>query len=194
MKQPTGPTRHLGWIRFGAALVLVLLAALTLGCGRTLRTAEVARVIEHQLPECRFERTAHVAVGPLVMSLARRIASWSGDLDSDARTILKSIRRAEVATYRIVGSPDRDALARLLRLRQQLERSGWEMAVTEVDGDDITVVLLRLGPNETVRGLMAVQFDHDELEIACVEGRLDRVLAEQLGSEPSALAAALNDS
>jgi hypothetical protein len=163
-----------------AAVLLAGITVLTAGCGRSLGTSDVARAIDSQLPECRLERTAHIAVGPLVMSLARAVAKRTGELEPDARATLGSIRRAEVATYTVIGTPHRGALARLLALRDRLEGSGWEMAVTEVDTDDATVVLMRFGADGTVRGLMAVQLSGAQLEIACVEGRLDRVLAEEV--------------
>ncbi len=190
--QPQITESRRGWVRFAAALVLILLAVILLACGRSLGTSEVARAIDSRLPECRLERTSHVTVGPLVMSLARGVAKRAGDLDTTARAALNSVRRAEVATYTVIGTPDRDALARLLALREQLEGSGWEMAVTEVGSSDATVVLVRLGPDGMVRGLMAVQLGGGQLEIACVEGRLDRVFAEEIGSEPRALADVLS--
>lgn len=89
--------------------------------------------------------------------------------DEDAARTLSSISSADVGVYTMhsFGSA---------RLRE-LELAGWEriMRVREHDSD---VVIFARTDGEAIKGMVVIARDHDDLVIARVMGRVDKIIEE----------------
>lgn len=173
-----------------AAPVLSVLAAVLFGLGcRHIPSAEAVRSeLERQLPGVRFERDSHVRLGRVAMAFVKPIVRWSLDEGDEARRIVTSIRRVEVATYRVVAPPDIIEPVTLGSLERRVAGAGWHPVVRSVDHSSRTWVYSRPGDGGSVAALLVVELDDDELSVVGLEGRLDEVLAAAIAEEPGALA------
>lgn len=161
------------------ALLALLLFVLPLsGCFYSREIAQTRRDLERHYPEADFDREVVVSLGPLSLRTLGWVAGLADDEDADlARQYLREVRRVKVGVYKTAYLPDLDAFDPPALRR--FHRDGWELAV-QVREDDEAVWLFYKDRGGAVRDLYAVVLSDEELVLARIRGRLDRLLARAL--------------
>jgi hypothetical protein len=161
-----------------AVLILLPLALSLSGCIWAPELEEVRRELEREIPGARFETEFKLTLGPASLGLARMMVGLVPDAEEAGR-YLKDIYRVKLAVYRTESLPAIGELRLPGRLRRQLERSGWEVAVKVREKDEVVWILYREYRN-TIRDIYIVVLDQDELVLVRLEGRLDRLFARAM--------------
>ena len=164
---------------FRTVAVVALVALLCSGCFYSREIAQTRRDLERAYPEAEFDREMMVNLGPLSIRTARWILHWM-DEDDDvamARSYLGEVRRVKVGLYKTEFLPDLGDFdpPALRRFRQD----GWELAV-QVHEDDEAVWLFYKPGRRGIRDLYAVVLTEEELVLARLRGRLDRLVRRAL--------------
>jgi hypothetical protein len=115
------------------------------------------------------------------MSAVKTLVKLSGE--TDAMELLHSMRRVEVATYRLSPPSGCGQLASAAPFADTLAASGWWPMVTERDGVDASWVYAHGDREGDLDGLFVVDLDGTELEVVRLEGRIDRIMAEALKTD-----------
>ena len=164
--------------------LLVPAALIAGGCKDLPSAAAIRSEIEREIPGARFERDSHIRLGRVALAFVKPIARWSLDEDDEARAILSGVRKVDISSYRVSGLPDSVDRKTLRGLEGRMVAHGWSQIVHASDGDDNTWLFSRASDSGSIRGILVVELDDDELTIVGVEGRLDEVLARALADEP----------
>jgi hypothetical protein len=168
--------------------LLFVLIPLAAGCATGAPSADAVRSeIERRVPEARFELEEHVRLGPISMGLLHGLVRMAPG-KADGQDFFTSIRRVDVATYRVKSLPDLDHLDAPAGFENNLARAGWTLAVRTREADERTWVFLHATPDGALRNLFVVSLDPKELTIARVDGRLDRAFAEAMAEHPRQVA------
>jgi hypothetical protein len=149
-----------------AALVAALVA---LGLGTSCLTYRGPRGVREQLESqmgVELDREFGIKLGFLSTKLASGIARMA----SDEPLPLRGISGIGVVTYNLPPSKDREQ-----RSLRELKLDGWETLLRVRDHGDDATVLARMD-GEHIRGLLFVVKDDDEVTIAKIRGRLERML------------------
>ena len=174
-----------------AAAVLTLLALAATGCWEGPGPDAIRRAVELQVPEARYDREVHLRLGRMTTGLVRFVANRALDpeADAEARTMVNSIRRLEVAVYANRSDlPDSyfDGLEMPRKLRRMLAREGW-LVMSEVrDAGSAAWVLIDQedDPRGAIRGLYVVALEPAELAVVRLEGRFDEAFAKLFADDP----------
>lgn len=168
-------------------LFLIIAVVLT-GCAAGgSSTGIIKNQIQSQLPEVRFERESHFALGGLALWAAKRIVSLVDEADEEAGVYLRSVNRVVVDTYRVKGwDNDTSRLSMPSALQDKID-DGWHLAVRSHDHGESNWVLLDQPDPDHIDGLYVVSLDQRELNIVYVKGDIDTILAEALADEPGLL-------
>jgi len=170
--------------REGAA-ALILATSLLVGCdGETPSAGQVRAHLERSLPGVRFHSSEHVRLGRFTMALVRGLVRVTAAGDSEARQVLGSIRRIEVATWEVEGSFDLTGLGAPRDLERRLARAGWQPMVRERAEDSLTWVFIRPDEEGAIRNLYLVELDPDELTVVDLAGRIDEMMAVAVADDP----------
>jgi len=163
---------------------LLLLSGLFTGCFFGAPSLQQVRwELQRRFPEARFERQESFHLGRLSMGLIRGIVRLvPGEVEG--REIVSSLRRIEVATYRVSSLPDLDRIQGETRFEDQLARDGWSMAVRTREEGSHAWIFLRSDEAGALRNLFVVALEEDELTMVRIDGRLDHALAEAIALEP----------
>ncbi|MEX0601037.1 MAG: DUF4252 domain-containing protein [Rhodothermales bacterium] len=155
-----------------AALIALLLLPLA-GCFFSREIANTRRDIQKAYPDLQLERQIVLNLGPLSLSTLGWMAGLANDDDVDmARRYVKDVRRVKVGVFR---AEHPGALKELDFGRFGFEE-GWEVAVkSRQDGERVWV--LYRADAETVEDLYVVVLGDEELVVARLSGRLDRLVA-----------------
>lgn len=178
------PSCSASTLPFLLAAALVILAASQTGC--LLHSAEIARThraFEAAYPAAQFEREAVFDLGPLTLSMAGGLMRrWARDDFEQFGPYLRDLRRVEVGVYNVenLSSPGAVDPLRLPVLRD----GGWDVAVRVREADEHVWVLYRTRRRE-VRDLYVLTLGSDELVVARLHGRLDRIAARALEMLPN---------
>ena len=164
-----------------ALLPLLVLAAALGGCAGSPSIDQVRWEVERQVPGLRLEPETRVRLGRLTLGLVRRLAALDDDPEA---AILGDIRRIDVAVYRVHGRPDFAALPDRDTLQSRLGRHGWSVVVKTREADERTWVFTRDDGSGSIAGLFVVGLDGEELALVHLDGRLDRLFAEKIASDP----------
>ena len=174
-----------------AVLAAAALALGAAGCWEGPGPDAIRRAVELQVPEARYDREVHVRLGRLTTGLVRFVANRALDPeeDAEARTVVNSVRRLEVAVYTNRSDlPEAyfDDVTMPRRLGRMLERDGW-MVMSEVrDRGSLAWVLIDQDPDPAgaIRGLYVVALEPEELAVVRLEGRFDEVFAKLFADDP----------
>jgi hypothetical protein len=173
-----------------AASIPLLCLALGNEPARAMPSASaICEEIEAALPGVRFDRESHIRLGRIALGLLKPIARWALDEDDEARVYLAAIKKVEVASYRVLGTADFSNSRTFLDLEKRLLNKGWVKMVRSRDGDGDNWVFLRHREDGTIRNLIVIEFDRDELNIVGIEGRIDDIFAAALADEPGEISA-----
>lgn len=148
--------------------VLAILAGLALttqpGCMPWRGPDDIARVIERGTGE-RYDRETGLTLGRLSLAVAR----WASD-DEDA--MLQGLRKLEVGVYR----PTRDSGAPATLSARSFP--GWTPIAEVRTEPSERLLILADSPDPTIRGLLIVVVEEDELTVVRLRGRLDAILEQ----------------
>lgn len=159
--------------RFLGVLLAVAVAAPSFGC--VLRgPSGIHREIANGTGAA-YEREFGVTIGPLGMAIARwgmRMAEEHGD---EEVVSLRGIRKVQVGVYHVKPgtwkNPRKTFAPKLLR--------DWEPVVhLRDDGEDVHVLLR--SERDSIRAMLVVVSEEDELVIVKLRGRLDELLRDAL--------------
>jgi len=155
---------------------LVLVTSLS-GCFYSREMARTRYDIERVNPGMDFKRGVSMNLGPFSLRLARWILRRVDDDDAwEASEYLSEVRRVKAGIY-----PRRDNGGELDRMPtlKRFERRGWELAV-RANEDGESVMIYYRERNDTVSDMFAVVVSEDELVVARIEGRLNRLLEKAM--------------
>lgn len=173
--------RHL---RLRIVTMAVTAGLLTVGCKQSPTAEQVRLELEEQLPGARFERESHIHLGRISMGAVKQLMRLTLPKDSSERKIIASLKRVDVATYRVVSLPEDPVPSNIAVLQRRLQQEGWTVAVKEKELDEQTWVIYREDDKGSIRSLCVVSLDPYELEVVSVDGRLDEMLAEAIADDP----------
>ncbi len=165
------------------ALALLLLCAS--GCFYSREMAHTRREIERRNPGLALRRRVVLGLGPATLGAAGRLVSLSRD--DEARTVrayLRDVRRLKLGVYDVRGLGGGGDLP--LRYTPEGGRRPWETAVKVRDEGEAVWVLYR-ERRGAVRELMVVALSDEELVVAKLEGRLERLLERAIAEQDSLL-------
>jgi hypothetical protein len=172
--------RFIHLLGLSAVAVAALLIA---GCKQSPTAEQVRLELEHQLPGTRFERESHLHLGRISMGTIKQVLRFTMPKDSPERKLIFSLKRVDVATYRVVSPPDGPAPSSVSVLPRHLEQAGWTVAIKEREVDERTWVIYREDEKGFIRSLCVVSLDPYELEVVSVDGRLDELFAEAIADD-----------
>jgi hypothetical protein len=155
------------------------------GCKQSPTAEQIRLELEQQLPGVRFERQSHVRLGWLSMRAVKQVLRFTMPSDSTDRKLFASLKRVDVATYRVLSPPNQPTIDGVAVLRSHLERAGWSVAIKEKDDDERNWVIYRADEDGAIRSLCVVLLDSFELEIASVDGHLDELFAQAIADDPN---------
>jgi hypothetical protein len=167
------------------AVALLLSAVVAQGCATATTSHHVEATLEGALPGCRFERDEAVVLGRTSLALLRWLSGAAGDeLDADTRDTLRGVRRVEVTSYHATHGCEVVGAAPLVSRR--LAGDGWHAVIAAADDDgELSWVFTREGPDGSTNGLLVITLGDQELEVARIDGDIDRVLIAALAEDPS---------
>lgn len=173
------------WIQILVLSVATMVALLMVGCKQSPTAEQVRLELEQQLPGAQFERESHIHLGRISMGAVKQVLRFTSPKGSIERQLIASLKRVDVATYRVVSPPDNPAPTSLSVLQHRLEQAGWSVIVKERAFDERTWVISREDDSGSIRSLCVVSLDAYELEVVSVDGRLDEFLAAAIADDPS---------
>lgn len=165
-------------------LILFASAGVEAGSEKMPSARSLCDQIEREIPGARFERESHFRLGRMALIFVKPIARLALDEDDEARAILRSIRRVDIATYRVVELPQTVDSAIIRGIESRMIDNGWHKIVRTRQDHDNTWVFSRHRDDGSISSLLVVELDDQELSIVGVEGRLDEVLANAIGDNP----------
>jgi hypothetical protein len=181
--------RKLGNELARARWALALFAVVSAGCTSSAgpNAAKIATAIERASADCRLERESRIALSGIKMSAVKTLVKLSGE--TDAMQLLESMKRIEVATYRVPPESGCGDGIRAAPFGDTLAGSGWWPMVTERDGADSSWVYAHGDREGDLDGLFVVELDGTEIEVVRLEGHIDRIMAEALKTDSGAAGA-----
>jgi Domain of unknown function (DUF4252) len=162
---------------------LLSLAAFAAGCSGTPTVDQVRWEIQRRVPEAQFEQEEHIALGRLSLGLVRGLLRMvPGEVESPE--VLTSVRRLEVATYRVSDLPDLADLDKKLRFEKRLAQDGWAMTMRTREAGSRAWVFMRDDGKGALRNLFVVDLDDSELTLVRIDGRLSEAFAAAIADRP----------
>jgi hypothetical protein len=162
---------------------LLSLAALAAGCSGTPTVDQVRWEIQRRVPEARFEQEERIALGRVSLGLVRGLIRMvPGEVE--AQEMLTSVRRLEVATYRVSDLPDLADLDKKLRFEKRLAKDGWAMTVRTRAAGSRAWVFMRDNGKGALRNLFVVDLSDGELTLVRIDGRLSETFAAAIADRP----------
>jgi hypothetical protein len=159
-------------------VVLLAVAATSLGCMWTPELSQVRRDLERQLPGVHFEKDIELTLGPVSLTFARLFTRMVPDA-RQASEYLGDVSRIELAVYDAERIPSAMDVSMPHRLQELEANEDWEMAVRIRDKDELAWILYRV-EDENVKELYVVILNQDELVMVRAEGNLERLVARAL--------------
>lgn len=104
--------------------------------------------------------------------------------EPDAAALLRDLKSVRV---NVVGLDDKnraDLIARVAKVRADLETQGWERTVVAKERDQDVAVFVKTGANSAIEGVVVTVIDHDkEAVFVNIVGRIDPAKIAQLGDK-----------
>lgn len=170
----------------GAVLLvgLLSLATFTAGCaGGSPTPAGVKWEIERRFPGVRLEQEEHVRLGRISLGLVRGLVRLVPG-KPEGQELLSSVRRVEMAAYKVHSLPDLDRIEETIQLEERLLGAGWSTLVRSREKDSRAWVFSRMDNKGAMRNLFVVELNGRELTMVRVDGRLNEAIAAAMAREP----------
>jgi hypothetical protein len=162
---------------------LLSLAVLTAGCAGSPTVDQVRWEIQRRVPEARFEQEERIALGRLSLGLVRGLIRMvPGEVEEPE--VLTSVKRLEVATYRVSDLPDLADLDKKLGFEKRLARDGWAMTMRTREAGSRAWVFMRDDGKGALRNLFVVDLNDNELTLVRIDGRLSEAFAAAIADRP----------
>lgn len=162
--------------RFTWTIPLVVMVLLLSGCFFSREIAQTRRQIEAAHPQIELEKQIVLNLGPLSLQTLEWVSRFAPD---DAAFLadryLDDIRRVKIGLFRRTDGGRLDDLS----VTDFGFEKGWEVAV-KVRREDARVWVMFRDEGKAIRDLYTVVLSEDDLVIARVHGRLDRLVARIL--------------
>ena len=129
----------------------VVAALLLPGCKQSPTAEQVRLELEQQMPGAKFERESHLHLGRFSIGAVKQLLRFT--VPEEDRKLIASLKRVDVATYRVVSPPDNAELEGVSVLRHRVEKDGWTVAVKELEADERTWVIYREDDEGAIRSL-----------------------------------------
>jgi hypothetical protein len=159
--------------------MVVVATGLSSGCLWAPELDRVRAEIEEQLPGVYFEKEFAISLGPLSLGLARTIVSLVPPA-KEAQLYLRDIRRVKAAVYKAENVPDRPDVQMPKKMRELMEKKGWEIAVKAQENEGESVWIIYRAEQETIKELYLVVLGHDELVLVKAAGNIDRLFVKAI--------------
>lgn len=164
-------------------MLVVLIGGSTLlsGCIYSREISRTRRDIERSNVGVDYGRGMSLSLGPVSLKLARWILRRVDDEDAlEASGYLSDVRRVKAGVYRARDGWEGD-FSELPTLKR-FEKRGWELAVRVREKDEGVLVYYREN-RASVSDMFVVVASQDELVLAKIEGRLNRLLERAMSDE-----------
>ncbi len=161
-------------------LSLLGLAFIVSGCFHSREIERIRSAVEAETPGTDYDRRIVVSLGPASLQLSRLIVGLVDDPDARAAgAYLGDVRRVKLGVFRSSGDGDfrRSTLPR--RLRRDLERNDWELALRVRNEDELVWLYFR-ERRGAVRDVFLTVANDEDLVIVRFKGRLDRMVARAM--------------
>ncbi|GAB5519096.1 MAG: hypothetical protein RhofKO_13470 [Rhodothermales bacterium] len=157
-------------------LTFALLALMISGCFYSREISQTRHDLERTYPDLELDQQVVFSMGPLGLRTVGWIAGFVPEEEAQmASRYVREIQRVKVGVYEVDRIGDlRDFDPASLR---RFERGGWEVAARIHEDDELVWVMYR-ERHDTVRDLYVVVLDGDELVLARVQGRLNRLMEQ----------------
>ncbi len=160
--------------RSTALVILILASTVSSGCFYSREISRARRDIDRSTANVDYGRGISMNLGPFSLRLAKWILRRVDDEDAEmASEYLSDIRRVKAGVYK-VNDYSPDGLSAIPSLRR-FERKGWELAVKAHDDEESVLIYYRERDNK-VRDMFVIVATDEELVLAKIEGRLNRLL------------------
>ncbi len=159
-------------------VVLLAVAATSLGCMWAPGLAQVRRDLERQLPGAHFEKDIELTLGPVSLAFARLFTRMVPDA-KEASGYLSDVSKIELAVYQTNRMPSAMDVSMPHRLQELEANEDWEMAVRIRDKNELAWILYRMD-DENIKELYVVILNQNELVMVRAEGNLERLVARAL--------------
>jgi hypothetical protein len=157
-----------------AAVLALACMVMLAGCFTSRELTGIQRTIDAQNPDVRLKRNFVFTAGPGTMHLLERMAGFNDRPEAEmAARYLRDIDRVKIGIYD-VQSDDAEGLSFELSTR-----GGWIPAVVVREEDQTTVIHYR-ERGDTVRDLLIVNGDSEQLVVVRLAGDLGRILMNAL--------------
>ena len=153
---------------------ILLFSLVSSGCFYSREISRARRDVDRSMTEVDYGRGLSMTLGPISIRMAKWILRRVDDEDAElASAYLSDVRRVKAGVYKVNGYSDGE-LSGIPALRR-FERNGWELAVRTRDHDESVLIYYR-ERNESVSDMFVVVATNEELVLAKIEGRLNRLL------------------
>ena len=156
-----------------AALAALVLASGALSGCTSFELARTRNDLAREVPEARLGPGYSLSFGGVSLGLARFFTRFGDEAATSAA--LAHVRRVSVGFYPVEGHLDAGRVRMPRRLRDLVERGGWEHLATFRDGTEAGWIVYR-ERDDDVTDLFAVIFQEDELLMARLRGNLSDVV------------------
>lgn len=164
--------------RFMIAAALIAATLASPGCLWAPELAGIRRDLESQLTGASFHKEVELSLGPVALTFARVAAAFVPGA-REARQYLRDVSRVQVAVYDHARFNEATSVLEIPQRLLTLLDDGWEMAVKVNDGTDHAWLLYR-AEDETIKEVLIVVLNEDELVLVKARGRLERVVDRAL--------------
>jgi hypothetical protein len=114
------------------------------------------------------DRSFALSLGPLPLKLAR---TFMDEDDEDAARILKHLDAVRIYIYEVDGNPDR-VMDRMQTTRDRLVAKGWEPAIATREDGGLVNVMVKMGGEQAIRGMVVMSLDGNELVLVNLIGEI----------------------
>ena len=159
----------------GLVSLILTLGMTVSGCVlNTPHLDQLAHSLDQEMPEAELDQQFGIKLGRISMGLTKGIARIAMDEeDAEGLSVLRGLRRVEVASYETSG-PQSDVHFPE-HMEESFRRRGWETLARFKDDANLGWILYRI-KKESLRNLLVVNLDEDELNMIRISGRLDQTI------------------
>ena len=175
----------------GPLVTAAFLAAALTACKDSPAVSSVRWQLEEQIAGAEFEPEFHLRLGHFSLGVTKKLAGWALADDEELSELMKSVKRIDIGTYRVVSLPPLDQIEPPSSLMDRLDRSGWSLVVRSQSEDERIWMFMRQDDEGGIRNIYVVALDQAELTMVSLEGRLDELLTEAIAEDPGGFAASL---
>ena len=147
------------------------------GC-TTKEFNEVEHAIENQIQPAKTKTNLKLSLGPVLLFPVKIIANLV-DREDEASPYLDEIMKVQVGVYKIKNTDGSAQLKIPKNVEEELNKSGWEIFIRVREKNDMVELYYR-EKSEDIIGIYAIVLNNEDLVIAEVGGRIDRIIEKAI--------------